>query len=136
VHCLVLLGVSFNQLKLNRVGQLISGFGMNQRAYRKWALLLLTGQVLTPTGSTQTISNRSEGPLQHQFRGTLGSNRIGMTVVRKGEQVQSGHCFYQKYLEDIPLTGSEKDFCVVLNEPVVALSSSVLREMAARATRS
>jgi hypothetical protein len=39
-----------------------------------------------------------------------------MTVVRKGEQIQSGHYFYQKYLQDIPLTGEEDNSGVVLNE--------------------
>ena len=43
--------------------------------------------------------------VQHQYEGTLGSNRIGLTVLRRGNQIEGGHYFYQKFLRDIPLDG-------------------------------
>jgi len=57
------------------------------------------------------------GTVQHQYQGTLGSSSIGMTIVRVGNTIKGGHYFYRKYLEDIPLTGTEQDSTVTLREP-------------------
>lgn len=41
------------------------------------------------------------------YEGTLGSQRIGMTLaVRGGKVVPDSHYFYARYLKDIPLSGS------------------------------
>src|SRR5271163_4969387 len=47
------------------------------------------------------------GATQISYEGTLGSTRIGLTVVVKGgNTITGGHYFYAKYLTDIPLTGA------------------------------
>ncbi len=39
--------------------------------------------------------------------GTVGHNRVGMTLALKGDKdISGGHYFYVHYLKDIPLTGS------------------------------
>ena len=41
------------------------------------------------------------------YEGTLGTQRIGMTLaVRDGKVIPNSHYFYAKYLKDIPLDGS------------------------------
>ena len=40
-----------------------------------------------------------------------------MTVIREGNKAEGGHYFYQKFLRDIPITGSTKDSQVTLTEP-------------------
>src|SRR5262249_13188146 len=52
----------------------------------------------------------------HQYEGKLGRNRIGLTVVRRGNTIQGGHYFYQKFLRDIPIVGSFDGAKVTLRE--------------------
>lgn len=40
-----------------------------------------------------------------------------MTVIRDGNRIEGGHYFYQKFLKDIPITGSEERSLIVLTEP-------------------
>ena len=40
-----------------------------------------------------------------------------MTVVRDGNRIEGGHYFYQKFLKDIPITGSAERSLIVLTEP-------------------
>jgi hypothetical protein len=47
----------------------------------------------------------------------MGKNRIGMTVIRQGNQIRGGHYFYQKFLKNIPLTGSIEGSQITLEEP-------------------
>ena len=48
--------------------------------------------------------------------GTVGHNRVGMTLELKGESaISGGHYFYVHYLKDIPLTGSIQGGEVTLN---------------------
>lgn len=39
-----------------------------------------------------------------------------MTVARDGNRIEGGHYFYQKYLKDIPITGSAERSLIVLTE--------------------
>ena len=55
-------------------------------------------------------------PVHHQYEGKLGENRIGLTVIRTGNRIQGGHYFYQKFLKDIPLTGSFDGSQITLDE--------------------
>jgi len=49
------------------------------------------------------------------YEGTLGSTRIGLTlVVKGGNAITSGHYFYAKYLTDIPLTGAMQSSALTL----------------------
>jgi hypothetical protein len=52
----------------------------------------------------------------HQYEGTLGKSRIGMTVIREGNVIKSGHYFYQQFLQDIPIAGSARNSQVTLTE--------------------
>lgn len=54
---------------------------------------------------------------QNLYRGCLGPDRIGMTVIHEGNTIEGGHYFYQKYLRDIPLTGSLVGCRITLSEP-------------------
>jgi hypothetical protein len=54
--------------------------------------------------------------VQHQYEGTLGSNRIGLTVLRRGNTIEGGHYFYQKFLRDIPLEGRVEGLHLKLTE--------------------
>lgn len=57
------------------------------------------------------------GAVLYTGDGTLGSARIGMVLVMQGDHVSTpSHYYYQKYLKDIPLTGSAADG-FVLHEP-------------------
>jgi hypothetical protein len=53
---------------------------------------------------------------QHQYEGSLGKSRIGMTVLREGNRVEGGHYFYQEFLKDIALTGSMENSQITLAE--------------------
>jgi hypothetical protein len=54
--------------------------------------------------------------VQHQYEGTLGTSRIGLTVTREGNDIKGGHYFYQKFLRDISITGSTQGSHVTLAE--------------------
>ena len=70
----------------------------------KW--LLLAGMAAALTFLNQASSQQPNGVVQHQYEGNLGQNRIGMTVSREVNKIEGGHYFYQKFLRDIPITGS------------------------------
>jgi hypothetical protein len=53
---------------------------------------------------------------RHQYEGTLGKTRVGMTVLRDGNKIEGGHYFYQQFLEDIAITGSFENSQVTLTE--------------------
>ena len=56
------------------------------------------------------------GPFEQQYQGTLGGSRVGLTVVYQGTAIASAHYFYQRYLADIPLTGSVENSRITLQE--------------------
>lgn len=80
------------------------------------SVLLLLGSCAVSL-PTRAAAMAGSGTVQHQYQGTLGSSSIGMTIVRVGNTIKGGHYFYRKYLEDIPLTGTEQDSTVTLREP-------------------
>src|SRR5271166_4470199 len=52
---------------------------------------------------------------QMSYEGTLGSTRVGLTlVVMGGNTITGGHYFYAKYLTDIPLTGAIQSSALTL----------------------
>lgn len=53
---------------------------------------------------------------RYQYAGTLGTSRIGMTLVVDAGHASKGHYFYQKYLTDIPLSVNEDTSGLTLNE--------------------
>jgi len=65
-----------------------------------------------------TISAQYDHDIElHQFEGNMGKSRIGMTVARRGNTIEGGHYFYQKFLQDIPIAGSVTDSHITLTEP-------------------
>ena len=80
-------------------------------------LLALWSLVTGMSGIVAIPACASDQLVQHQYEGTLGDGRIGMTVVRDGNRIEGGHYFYQKFLEDIPITGSAERSSIVLTEP-------------------
>ena len=52
----------------------------------------------------------------HQYEGNMGTSRIGMTVIRQGNQIKGGHYFYQKFLKNISVTGSIEGSQITLEE--------------------
>jgi hypothetical protein len=52
----------------------------------------------------------------HQYEGHLGNARIGLAVKRDGNTIKGGHYFYQKFLQDIPITGSTEGSDITLVE--------------------
>ncbi len=68
-------------------------------------------------GFCGTLPSQQKNELvQHQYEGTLGRSRIGLTVTRQGNNIKGGHYFYQKFLRDIPITGSMQGSHVTLVE--------------------
>ena len=61
-------------------------------------------------------SQRPNDVVQHQYEGKLGTTRIGLSVIREGNNIKGGHYFYQKFLRDIPISGSMKNSHVTLIE--------------------
>jgi len=61
-------------------------------------------------------AQQQSAPLQHQYEGQLGESRTGMTIIRRGNPIEGGHYFYQKFLKDIPRTGSFDGSQITLNE--------------------
>jgi hypothetical protein len=58
-------------------------------------------------GTCPYLSSQAKNELvQHQYEGKLGTSRIGLTVIREGNNIKGGHYFYQKVLRDISITGS------------------------------
>lgn len=63
------------------------------------------------------LTAAAPGAVLYTGDGTLGSSRIGVVLVMQGVRVSAqSHYFYQKYLKDIPLTGSAAGG-FVLHEP-------------------
>lgn len=63
------------------------------------------------------LSSQEQNHLvQHQYEGKLGTSRVGLTVVREGNSIKGGHYFYQKFLRDIPITGSLRGSHITLVE--------------------
>ena len=53
------------------------------------------------------VSGAQQEELQRwQYEGNLGESRIGLTLILAGNRIDGGHYFYQKFLRDIPITGS------------------------------
>jgi hypothetical protein len=65
---------------------------------------LLIGVLCLALGAAH--AQKAGSATQVSYEGTLGTARIGLTVVVKSGAVSGGHYFYAKYLTDIPLTGS------------------------------
>ncbi len=71
----------------------------------------------TLLGFCAVLSSQQKNELvQHQYEGKLGTSRIGLTVIREGKNIKGGHYFYQKFLRDIPITGSTQGSHVALVE--------------------
>ncbi|WP_082902553.1 hypothetical protein [Paraburkholderia ginsengiterrae] len=70
-------------------------------------------QHLTTTGAicialaTSALAQSNNEVVTAVYEGTLGSQRIGMTlIVKDGQLIPDSHYFYNKHLTDIPLTGT------------------------------
>jgi hypothetical protein len=80
----------------------------------KDSLIALAATLL---GFCAVLSSQQKNELvQHQYEGKLGTSRIGLTVTREGNNIKGGHYFYQKFLRDIPITGSTQGSHVTLVE--------------------
>ena len=80
--------------------------------------LLLAGLVCHSAFPAIAYGRQSDDVVQHQYEGSLGKSRIGMTILREGDKIEGGHYFYQRYLVDIPITGTVEDGSrVTLREP-------------------
>jgi len=80
--------------------------------------LLLAGLVCHSAFPAIAYGRQSDDVVQHQYEGSLGKSRIGMTIIREGDKIEGGHYFYQRYLVDIPITGTVEDGSrVTLREP-------------------
>src|SRR5215470_12427109 len=63
------------------------------------------------------VSGAQQEELQRwQYEGNLGESRIGLTLILAGNRIDGGHYFYQKFLRDIPITGSVQGSQVTLTE--------------------
>jgi hypothetical protein len=62
------------------------------------------------------LARQNNELVQHQYEGNLGKSRIGMTIIHERNRIDGGHYFYQKFLKDIPITGSVKDSQITLME--------------------
>jgi hypothetical protein len=79
-----------------------------------WFAGLAAAFLFALAGATATPQD-SSGANRISYEGTLGSTRIGMTLIVKGDNViTGGHYFYAKYLTDIPLTGTMQPGAVTL----------------------
>ena len=82
------------------------------------SIRLLVVVMVTSLGTPTPLSGQHQGELVlHQYEGNLGDARIGLTVKREGNKIVGGHYFYQKFLRDIPITGSTEDSDITLAEP-------------------
>src|SRR5579883_828829 len=68
--------------------------------------VFVLGAVSLLASSSEDFGQRKGEFLQYQYEGNLGTSRIGMTVIREGNDIKGGHYFYQRFLKDIPITGS------------------------------
>ena len=76
-----------------------------------------TGAVGWAVVMAMVTTARSDDTKSWGLEGSLGASRIGMTLVLANGEVRPGsHYFYQKYLKDIPLTGTVGNE-IVLHEP-------------------
>lgn len=82
------------------------------------SILLPAAMILLIAGAATTASaQNNDDVVAASYEGTLGAQRIGMTVTVKDKKlVPDSHYFYQKHLTDIPLTGTAGD-AVTLKEP-------------------
>jgi hypothetical protein len=74
---------------------------------------------ITPFLLTQefTAAEPNDARVRDQYEGNLGENRVGITIIHEGIEIDGGHYFYRKYLKDIPLTGTVDASNVTLREP-------------------
>ncbi len=78
---------------------------------------LTIGIALLARIATSALAQNNNDVVTAAYEGTLGSQRIGMTlIVKDGRLVPDSHYFYNRHLTDIPLTGTA-DRNVTLNEP-------------------
>jgi hypothetical protein len=78
---------------------------------------LITGIAASLMFLAQGSGQQQRRVVQHQDEGNLGQNRIGMTVIREDNKIEGGHYFYQKFLRNIPITGSTEGSHITLTEP-------------------
>jgi hypothetical protein len=59
---------------------------------------------ITPFLLTQefTAAEPNDARVRDQYEGNLGENRVGITIIHEGIEIDGGHYFYRKYLKDIP----------------------------------
>jgi len=82
------------------------------RRFRSLVILLCASTFVI--ASRPMASDESE---QQQYEGSLGTSSIGMTLLHTGSRIDGGHYFYQKFLQDIPLSGKMESSEITLNEP-------------------
>jgi hypothetical protein len=76
-----------------------------------------TRALLLLTLAAAVLSAQPTGLLQQQYAGTLGDSRIGLALLRDGDQIRGAHFFYQQSLQDIPLTVAFSEHELNLREP-------------------
>jgi len=86
---------------------------------RMWRLITpALGLVLLSASQGAEAASGGPGDRLLGLAGTIGHNRIGMTLDLKGDNVVSGgHYFYVHYMKDIPVTAAVQGGEVTLNEP-------------------
>ena len=85
--------------------------------------LSVTVALIALSAGPVAAQNTAPGAESFNYEGTLGPERVGMTlVVRDGKLVAPSHYFYQKHLTDIPLTG-DAGASLAMNEPGGAMLS-------------
>jgi hypothetical protein len=85
---------------------------------KRYTHRLALGAIWTAvTASTAVAQDHNTDVVTAGYLGTLGAQRIGMTlIVKDGTFMPGSHYFYQKHLTDIPLTGTARSG-VTLKEP-------------------
>lgn len=79
---------------------------MKKRTLRILSQLLFAALASSMLLFAQAPRVQKDNVIRHQYQGSLGPYRIGLTVVRRGNKIEGGHYFYQKFLRDIPISGS------------------------------
>lgn len=91
------------------IGRLVRG---------RWAIAAAMSLALLGASQGSEAAPGGPGDSLLDLAGTVGHNRVGMTLDLKGDNVVSGgHYFYVHYLKDIPLSGSATGGAVTLKEP-------------------
>jgi hypothetical protein len=80
------------------------------KGLERFAIVLAAALAMSSAATAQSAEMN-----EVSYDGTLGSTRIGLTLVAKGAaSITGGHYFYAKYLKDIPLTGTLQSSALTL----------------------